>query len=241
MLGAIFPNLESIAFRREAIIRAADAEPMLKEAAPIFGAEGAGSAGLGSSDRGGAYSFDMPMDDLELLPMDGGDNIEYGRAVTGSPRGTLPWERADFGMGTGRPSTASPSAASLRKSTSTADGRRFSLDPLGSAQKRKSSARSPITGSITGGDISLGLDNEALAGLDEALIPEADLDNQTNKFLSFARGLYDSNGGTGPVARDGVPSLMMNDICPATLTARFVAVNAFHNILGGCVIREMPS
>lgn len=230
-LGDAFPDPNAISRKREDGKRfTTGVAPGPKEATPMFGA---GSAGMDNSGPGLDYGFDAPMDTLGQLPAEEAGDVEVGRAVTGSPRGTLPWERADFGLDADRQSTASPSAASLHRSVSmVSDGRRFSLDPLGSAQRRPS-IRSPVAGSVVGGDLSMGLDHGSFAGLDEAFLLEADLDNQTNNFLRFTKGLHDSNGGTGSIdERSGVRSLLMNDICPATLTARYVAVNAFHNILG---------
>ncbi|TIA88322.1 hypothetical protein E3P81_03520 [Wallemia ichthyophaga] len=223
-LGGNFPDPKTITrWRRKEKGGAEGGAPGTKETTPMIGA----GSGMVSSGHGVDYQFDVPMDPLQL-PAD----VEVGRAVTGSPRSALPWERSDVGLDVDRPSTASPSAASLHRSVSmVSEGRRFSLDPIGSTQRRQS-IRSPVGGSVVGGDVSMGIDHGSFAGLDEAFLPEAELDNQTNSFLRFAKGVFGSNGGTGQVdERSSVRCLVMNDICPATLTARYVAVNAFHNIL----------
>lgn len=196
-------------------------------------------AGWQSSLQGLDFNFSAALDQTSAMQGVQVEDIEVGRAMTASPRDTLPWERSAIDLGLGRPSTASPVAASLHRSVSMKSGsRRFSLDLVGSTQRRPS-IRSPAGGSIAAGDLLSGLDQEAsLACLDEALLPEPGLDNQTNSFLRFTRDLWDSNGGTGPIdAHTSVPSLTMNDICPKTLTTRYVAANAFHNLLGACCIK----
>ncbi|TIC27206.1 hypothetical protein E3Q11_02640 [Wallemia mellicola] len=189
--------------------------------------------GWQSSLQGVDFNFGATLDQTNAMQGVQAEDIEVGRAMTASPRDRLPWERSAIDIGLGRPSTASPVAPSLHRSVSMKSGsRRFSLDLVGSTQRRPS-IRSPAGGSITAGDFLSGLDQEAsLAGLEEALLPEPGLDSQTNSFLRFTRDLWDSNGGTGPIdVHTGVPSLTMNDICPKTLTTRYVAANAFHNLL----------